>query len=61
MFLSGLLALRRIRRRDVVLRVFPANARSGPVNGVLKGEREKGKAKGERERLGAATSAANRL
>jgi hypothetical protein len=53
MLLSALILSGRIRRRDVILRVFPANTRIGPVNGVPK--REKGK--GERE----TTSEADRL
>jgi hypothetical protein len=59
MLLSTLILSERIRRRDVILRVFPANTRIGPVNGVRKrkGKRRKGKGK----RVGEATSEANRL
>ena len=46
MLLSALILSGRIRRRDVILRVFPANTRIGPVNGVLK----RGKGKGKREK-----------
>jgi hypothetical protein len=51
MLLSTLVLSERIRRRDVVLRVFPANTRIGSVNGVLEGKRRKGEGKGLRRRI----------